>query len=311
MVSKFMKKSPKKALKDRRSRHSRQQSHRKRSPVKPVTLMDSIKRRLSKFFSKLARIGTPLGCATVCTNRLSHKKKRYSLLTKTFAIQDREDAKTLIDRNNNNPSICRTLFADESRLLPPTSTMKRTIFLDLDETLVHSTADPPPKRYDFVVKPKIDGEMMTFYVLKRPGLDEFLEELSSRYELIVFTAGLREYATLVLDRIDVKGVISHRLYRDSCSQVEGKFVKDLSETGRDLDKVVIVDDNPNSYSLQEKNAVPIKPFISDMRDKELSNLIHFFKNDCCKFEDMRDAVQHYVSSTSSTTSAYDAFEVVL
>ncbi|KAK6919846.1 FCP1 homology domain [Dillenia turbinata] len=75
---------------------------------------------------------------------------------------------------------------------------------------------------------------MTFYVLKRPGVDDFLEILRENFEVIVFTARLRGYASLVLDRLDEKSVISHQLYRDSCREIDGRSVKDLGNLGRDL-----------------------------------------------------------------------------
>ncbi|KAM6572464.1 hypothetical protein CsatA_016544 [Cannabis sativa] len=46
---------------------------------------------------------------------------------------------------------------------------------------------------------------LNFYVLKRPGVDELLEYLrenDDKFEVVVFTAGLREYASLVLDKLD-------------------------------------------------------------------------------------------------------------
>ncbi|XVF25588.1 hypothetical protein REPUB_Repub13aG0224900 [Reevesia pubescens] len=184
----------------------------------------------------------------------------------------------------------------DHQLLPPlVSDKKRTIVLDMDETLVHSSPDRPPLTYDFMVKPIVADVIMNFYVLKRPGVDEFLEAISKKYEVVVFTAGLKPYASLVLDILDPKGLISHRLYRDSCSQlVRGRHVKDLSKLGRDLGKVVIVDDNPMSYSLQPANAIPIKRFEDDIEDRELEKLIGFFESYCDGFEDMRDAVKQYL-----------------
>lgn len=175
---------------------------------------------------------------------------------------------------------------------------KITVFLDLDETLVHSVAAPCPKRFDFVVRPNIHGKEMTFYVVKRPGVDQFLQKLAEKYELVVFTAGMREYATLVLDRLDMKRVISHRLYRDSCKEVNGRYVKDLSGLGRDLRRVVIVDDNPNSYVLQPENGVPVRPFIEDVEDRELGRLLEFFEGEEPSCEDIRDAVKQFVGSIS-------------
>ncbi|XP_068322438.1 uncharacterized protein [Pyrus communis] len=195
----------------------------------------------------------------------------------------------------------------ERRLLPPlTSLEKRIVLLDLDETLVHSVTGPPPKKFDFVVRPRIRGKIMTFYVVKRPGVDEFLEKLGNKYEVVVFTAGLREYATLVLDRLDRKRVISHRLYRDTCTEVNGRFVKDLSGLGRDLSRLVIVDDNPNAYCFQPENAVPIRPFVDDVADRELRRVLEFFEDEETRScDDIRDAVRRFVGYDELITSSSD------
>lgn len=277
MVSKIIKRSPTKSIKGR---------HRRKSPVKKASaaVIASINRslftchrRLIKIFSKLAQIGTP------------NRNKGYKILKKTPKSEPQPRPET----DSESHTLVRRSLAFGSGLPPLVPPEKRTVFLDLDETLVHSKADPPPERYDFVVKPRIDGEAMTFYVLKRPGVDDLLESLAAKYEVVVFTAGLREYASLVLDRLDRKRVIAHRLYRDSCKEVEGRLVKDLSDLGRDLRRVVIVDDNPNSYSLQPENAVPVAPFIDDLGDCELRKLAGFFER-LDEFEDMRDAVKHYI-----------------
>lgn len=47
-----------------------------------------------------------------------------------------------------------------------------------------------------------------------------------------------------------KKLVKHRLYRDSCLQVENTFVKDLNVLGRDINKVVIVDNALHSFTYQ-------------------------------------------------------------
>ncbi|PPD67240.1 hypothetical protein GOBAR_DD35885 [Gossypium barbadense] len=164
------------------------------------------------------------------------------------------------------------------------------------------TTGTPPPNYDFMITPTIEGVTMNFYVLKRPGVDEFLEAISKKYEVVVFTAGLEQYASLLLDVLDPKGLISHRLYRDSCKPlVKRRFAKDLSTIGRDLENVVIVDDNPRSYALQPANAIPIKRFVDDVEDKELEKLLGFFEMYCDGFEDMREAVKQYLGGANNTT----------
>ncbi|XVF25589.1 hypothetical protein REPUB_Repub13aG0225000 [Reevesia pubescens] len=295
MVSKITKRTPPRSIKRHRLNHHRRNT----SPIKKnasfsviASLNKSIKtcrRRLVRLFSKLAHIATPS----------TTKRRRH----KGFKILKQEEE---LDEFESNLVVPRALIFERCLLPPLISESKKTIFLDLDETLVHSSPDPPPKMYDFVVKPNIEGRVMNFYVLKRPGVDFFLEEISKRYEVVVFTAGLKQYASQVLDKLDPKGLlISYRLYRNSCKEVEGKFVKDLSEMGRDLGKVVIVDDNPNAYSLQPENAVPIRPFVEDVEDRELMKLVTFFKWSE-RFEDMRVAIKQYSGGGDSGCSSSGA-----
>ncbi|KAL3820223.1 hypothetical protein ACJIZ3_006128 [Penstemon smallii] len=277
MVSKIVKRTPTKSFKNWKNLPNNH--HRKKSPTKNASATASLvvasinksiytcHRRLIKIFTKLARIATP---------KKTPRKKGYKVLEKAPEITP----------------IQRSLFNDKITLpLPPLlSPEKKTIFLDLDETLVHSTANLPPEKYDFIVRPVINGEKAEFYVLKRPYVDQFLDFLSQKFEIVIFTAGIEAYASLVVDKLDWRKLISHRLYRDSCNEVEGKFVKDLSRVGRELKSVVIVDDNPNSYSFQIDNAIPIKPFIDDVGDEELKKLIRFFEG-FDLVEDSRDVVK--------------------
>ncbi|XP_052477984.1 uncharacterized protein LOC105775132 [Gossypium raimondii] len=218
-----------------------------------------------------------------------------------FVILKREEEP--ISSEPNEERQAEVQVEKHQHLLPPlVSSKKRTVVLDLDETLVHSTTGTPPPNYDFMITPTIEGVTMNFYVLKRPGVDEFLEAISKKYEVVVFTAGLEQYASLLLDVLDPKGLISHRLYRDSCKPlVKRRFAKDLSTIGRDLENVVIVDDNPRSYALQPANAIPIKRFVDDVEDKELEKLLGFFEMYCDGFEDMREAVKQYLGGANNTT----------
>ncbi|XVE51512.1 hypothetical protein DITRI_Ditri02bG0048000 [Diplodiscus trichospermus] len=294
--------------------------------VQPKSMRHHHRHRLFRYHLRCVRLPKRRSSSTMKTKSFSvivasisksihkcHRRlvKLFSKLAMTrhhqgFVILERKE--TLFDDDVDLPGLKFEIFGtssalpkvlvfhdEQQQLLPPlVSDKKRTIVLDLDETLVHSIPHHPPPTYDFMIEPSIDGVRMVFYVLKRPGLDEFLEAISKKYEVVVFTAGLEPYASLLLDVLDSKGLITHRLYRDSCKQlVRGRYAKDLSKLGRDLGKVVIVDDNPKSYSLQPENAIPIKRFEDDIEDRELEKLMWFFRSFCDIFEDMRDAVKDY------------------
>lgn len=55
--------------------------------------------------------------------------------------------------------------------------------------------------------------------------------------------------------MDPNGYISYRLFRDATKFVDGKHVKDLTHLNRPIEKIVIVDDNPDSFSLQASLAM--------------------------------------------------------
>lgn len=81
----------------------------------------------------------------------------------------------------------------------------------------------------------------------RPGVQKFLSELSKFYEIVVFTAGLKDYADWILNDLDRHGVVNHRLYRDHTKHRNGVYIKDLSKLGRDLTKTLIVDNIEDNF----------------------------------------------------------------
>ncbi|CAG9121500.1 hypothetical protein JYU34_002832 [Plutella xylostella] len=164
-------------------------------------------------------------------------------------------------------------------LLPPVRHQdmhKKCMVIDLDETLVHSSFKPI-NNADFVVPVEIDGAVHQVYVLKRPHVDEFLRRCGELYECVLFTASLAKYADPVADLLDRWGVFRARLFRDSCVFHRGNYVKDLNSLGRDLRRVVIVDNSPASYIFHPDNAVPVASWFDDMTDSELLDLIPFFE----------------------------------
>ncbi|XP_036594096.1 CTD small phosphatase-like protein [Trichosurus vulpecula] len=153
---------------------------------------------------------------------------------------------------------------------------KKCMVIDLDETLVHSSFKPISNA-DFIVPVEIDGTIHQVYVLKRPHVDEFLQRMGQLFECVLFTASLAKYADPVADLLDRWGVFRARLFRESCVFHRGNYVKDLSQLGRELSKVIIIDNSPASYIFHPENAVPVQSWFDDMGDTELLDLIPFFE----------------------------------
>ncbi|KAI9319334.1 HAD-like domain-containing protein [Dichotomocladium elegans] len=173
-----------------------------------------------------------------------------------------------------------SLEEDRVRLLPPISPEhhgRKCLVLDLDETLVHSSFKVIPNP-DFIVPVEIDYQYHNVYVLKRPGVDEFMRKMGEKYEIVVFTASLSKYADPVLDILDVHKVVKHRLFREACFLYKGTYVKDLSQLGRDLPSTMILDNSPASYLFHNANAVPVSTWFNDPHDTELTDLIAFLED---------------------------------
>lgn len=153
---------------------------------------------------------------------------------------------------------------------------KKCMVIDLDETLVHSSFKPISNA-DFIVPVEIDGTVHQVFVLKRPHVDEFLRKMGELYECVLFTASLAKYADPVADLLDQWGVFRSRLFRESCVFHRGNYVKDLSRLGRELQRVIIIDNSPASYIFHPDNAVPVASWFDDMSDTELLDLIPFFE----------------------------------
>ncbi|MPC43193.1 Carboxy-terminal domain RNA polymerase II polypeptide A small phosphatase 1 [Portunus trituberculatus] len=90
-------------------------------------------------------------------------------------------------------------------------------------------------------------------------------------------AEIRQYADPVANLLDKWGVFRARLFRESCVFHRGNYVKDLSRLGRDLHKVVIMDNSPASYIFHPDNAVPVSSWFDDMSDSELMDLVPFLE----------------------------------
>ncbi|KAF8828997.1 hypothetical protein HHX47_DHR3000702 [Lentinula edodes] len=173
-------------------------------------------------------------------------------------------------------------------LLPPIAPQhagRKCLVLDLDETLVHSSFKSIPQA-DYVVPVEIEYTWHNVYVIKRPGVDNFLKKMGELYEIVVFTASLSKYADPVLDRLDVGHTITHRLFRESCYNHKGNYVKDLSQLGRPIADTIILDNSPASYIFHPNNAVPVSSWFNDPHDTELTDLVPFL-GDLGEVDDVR------------------------
>ena len=93
---------------------------------------------------------------------------------------------------------------------------QKVLVFDMDETLISARfKNRVPENFKNTFDYNFQGANL--FVSVRPFVDECLKRLAELYEIVVFTAGIKDYADPILDYIDPKKeYFKKRLYRTDC-----------------------------------------------------------------------------------------------
>ncbi|KAG5478158.1 hypothetical protein CUR178_04870 [Leishmania enriettii] len=135
------------------------------------------------------------------------------------------------------PNMLLTEAPDERRLL--------TLVLDLDETLV---SNRDSRQSAAVLRP---------YCLHVLNALRHMKEL----EIVLWTASTKETATPVMEQLHTTGVIfDDVIFRNNIWFTQPIHTKDLRLLGRDLDRVLIVDNSVGCCKLHPRNSLLVEDF---------------------------------------------------
>ena len=240
-------------------------SNLKYSLIKPYG--DSLNQLLFSFDRKTLCQFVDIFLNTILYGELELNKKK-------FFKKKEENNNNNLNANINNTIINNTLNNDGGNVIinnikevPPylpaiNKKYKYTLVLDIDETMIH---------FFFTY---ING---MFFV--RPYCFEFLNDINKYYEIVTFTAGTKEYADNILNLLDINNnLIKYRLYRQHTTIMGCSVFKDLSKLGRDLDKIIIIDNLKDNFKLQPNNGLFIKTWTSDVNDNQFHDLGRILKD---------------------------------
>ena len=133
------------------------------------------------------------------------------------------------------------LLPDATKSVFPKKAKRFTIVLDLDETVVYARDGP---------------------CHARENLFELLDCMKARkcFEVVVWTAAERSYAKDILQEINKNNVIRHMVYRHKKWFDPKDYTKDLSQLGRDVNTVLIIENTPDCVRNNPENGIIVEDF---------------------------------------------------
>ncbi|MGI4865778.1 MAG: NIF family HAD-type phosphatase [Janthinobacterium lividum] len=162
------------------------------------------------------------------------------------------------------------------------------LILDLDETLIHASAQKIREDFDF--------QVFHYFVYKRPGLAAFLTTCARHFKLAIWSSASDDYVQEIVRQILPAEVTPEFVWgRSRCTpfttpQIDkygyynldasssyeyAKRLKKVRRRGFSLSKTLIVDDTPAKVQQNYGNAIYIKPYQGEAADEELHHLLAY------------------------------------
>lgn len=203
-----------------------------------------------------------------------------------------------------------------SRPLPVEVLPKLKVVMDVDECMLFAFQISPQ---EVSVGPRRCPQKSTIVwtdgascfplrVFLRPGLKNFLHEVSQFADLYVMTAGNKSYAMPLIRLIDPELEIFKRIItRENFDFKSGKNLESLKGV-YDERRTVLVDNMAPNFSYQRSNGILVREYCGDLADNHLSSvldLLLYLKN----VNDVRDILKPTVINGECFHSFADEFNL--
>jgi import inner membrane translocase subunit TIM50 len=101
--------------------------------------------------------------------------------------------------------------------------------------------------------------------------------MAQYYEIVLYSPSIDAVAEPVVNSLDKTGCIMHRLYRDATHYKNGIHIKDLNRLNRNVNKMIIIDDDPEEVAFNPDNLLRVKPYTdpTDFSDDTLEKITPF------------------------------------
>lgn len=167
---------------------------------------------------------------------------------------------------------------------------KALLILDLDETLIHASAQKLERREQ--------AKVFEYYIYERPFLKDFLMSVQRFYELSIWSSAGDEYVTEVIAKTILSEFNfsfvwgnSRAVFRRNFELEEQRIINEIRDhyqyvkplkkvrrKGYKLERILIVDDTPHKSKLNYGNAIYPHPYEGEENDRELQLLSNYLES---------------------------------
>jgi TFIIF-interacting CTD phosphatase-like protein len=186
----------------------------------------------------------------VTTNNTKNNKNKKTKSLNKVNTKKKEEEKKVEEKKGEEKPIITDPFITEPM------TKDFCLVLDIDETISHTM------RLNF-------GN----YFLLRPGVIHLIKKLYHFFEIDIFTAAIKRYADNIVNKLDPNDeYINYRFYREHCIYEGTKSVKKLVRIGRELTKIIFVDNIKYNAKYNMDNLYHVSSWKDDVYDQEIVKL---------------------------------------
>ncbi|CAD8167127.1 unnamed protein product [Paramecium pentaurelia] len=134
----------------------------------------------------------------------------------------------------------------------------KTLVLNISGTLLHM---------DYVFG--VGGE-----IKRRNGLQRFLEKLPKMYEVVILSDDETMFTQQITQKLDpTRQIFAGAFGRESMVFEKGRYIRDLKYINRPLNRVIVLDSDPERMYQYQDNGIFIKPFDGKQNDEVLKDVL--------------------------------------
>ena len=143
-------------------------------------------------------------------------------------------------------------------------------------------------------------------VVKRPGADKFFDTLKHYYEIVIWSDESFPTPHEVVQKwnLPVIGVLD----KNQFTKRDGKYFKNLSRLGRNLERVILIDNESDSVSIQRENSIVLPKYEGNPFDNELESIIDLLKAAALQPGDVKLFIKRFDGGNGNIATRFNDYK---